>query len=210
MSRIVALTGAGISVASGLPTFGEDTWRGRPVRQLLTKSFFVRYPEEFYNYYWEGLTPWQEAQPNAAHLALAQAGATIITQNIDGLHQAAGSQDVLELHGNLRELICEACGTLYAAKDRRVAAGVPHCPVDQQILKPNVVLFEEVPHGFDTAIELLSGADWLLVIGTSLQVAPACYLPEFARRLRVPVKIINDAAEIEVPRWLREQRLLPN
>lgn len=208
MARIVALTGAGISVASGLPTFGEDTWRGRPVRELLTKSFFVRNPEEFYHYYWEGLTPWQEAQPNAAHIALARSGAVVITQNIDGLHQAAGSQDVLELHGNLRELVCEDCGTLYRAKDRRAAAGVPRCPKDQHILKPNVVLFEEVPHGFDTAIERLPGADWLLVVGTSLQVAPACYLPEFAHRFRVPVKIINDAAEAEVPRWLCEKKLL--
>lgn len=208
MARIVALTGAGISVASGLPTFGDDTWRGRPVRQLLTKSFFLRYPEEFYDYYWGGLRSWVKAQPNAAHLALAQAGAYIITQNIDGLHQAAGSTQVLELHGNLRELICEHCRTLYPAENWEGDAGVPLCPADEQILKPNVVLFEETPYGFDTALEKVSKADWLLVIGTSLQVAPACYLPEFARRWRIPVVIINEAAEVKVPQWLREHQFL--
>ncbi len=209
MANIVAFTGAGISVASGLPTFGDDTWRGRPVRELLTKTFFLRHPEEFYAYYWEGLYGWQEASPNPAHLSLARAGASIITQNIDGLHQAAGSEDVLELHGNLRELVCEKCNTLYKSCDWRARAGVPLCPSDGHILKPNVVLFEEIPHGFDEAIERIRGADWLLVIGTSLQVAPACYLPEFARRWRIPVVIINEAAEIEVPRWLQEHGFLP-
>jgi NAD-dependent deacetylase len=210
MTRIVALTGAGISVASGLPTFGDATWRERPVRQLLTKSFFLRNPEEFYDYYWAGLRPWLKAKPNAAHLALAQAGAFIITQNIDGLHQAAGSPHVIELHGNLRELVCEHCGTLYPAEQWEAAAAVPLCPVDQHILKPNVVLFEETPHGFDEALEQLAEADWLLVVGTSLQVAPACYLPQFARRWRIPVEIINEAAEVNVPRWLRERQLLSN
>ena len=133
------------------------------------------------DYYWAGLRPWLKAKPNAAHLALTQAGAFIITQNIDGLHQAAGSPHVIELHGNLRELVCEHCGTLYPAEQWEAAAAVPLCPVDQHILKPNVVLFEETPHGFDEALEQLAEADWLLVVGTSLQVAPACYLPQFAQ-----------------------------
>lgn len=210
MSHIVALTGAGISVASGLPTFSDAMWKGQPVRRLLTKSFFLRHPEEFYEYYWAGLRPWRLAKPNAAHRALAEAGAYIITQNIDGLHQAAGSRQVLELHGNLQELVCEHCGAFYPADDWQAVPGIPICPSDQHILKPNVVLFEETPHGFEEALELLAKADWLLVVGTSLQVAPACYLPQFARRWRIPVDIINEAAEINVPRWLKERGLLSN
>lgn len=204
MPNIVAFTGAGISVASGLPTFAVATWRGQPVRHLLSKSFFVANPKRFYEYFWEGLYSWRTAAPNPAHLALAEGEATIITQNIDGLHQAAGSKKVIELHGNLREFICEKCGRLYPVDDW--AQGVlPYCPHDDNLLKPNVILFGEVPYGFDAARECLRGADGLLVIGTSLEVAPACYLPAIARWRRIPVHIINDAAEIKVPQFMREK-----
>ncbi len=199
MLKIAALTGAGISVASGLPTFAQAEWRGRSVRDFLTKSFFVRYPNMFYEYFWEALEPWNNAEPNAAHLALAEAGVAIVTQNIDGLHQKAGSSNVVELHGNLRELICERCGRVEAVTDWKGRDEVPRCSTDNSILKPNVVLFEETPHYWDRALELALGADVLLVVGTSLEVAPACYLPELARRQRIKVVMLNRDAVTEVP-----------
>jgi NAD-dependent deacetylase len=205
--KLVALTGAGISVASGLPTFAEGYWRGRPVRDLLSKTYFLSHPETFYEYFWEALQPWRKARPNPAHLALAEANVEIITQNIDGLHQAAGSSDVIEMHGNLREFVCERCGALENVDDWP-AAGVPRCRHDDSILKPNVVLFEETPFGWDEAVARVLGADQLLVIGTSLEVAPACYLPYIAQRQRIPVRIINQSAETEVPRLLQQLKAL--
>lgn len=199
MVRIAALTGAGISVASGLPTFAEAEWRGKQVREYLTKSFFIRHPDAFYEYFWDALEPWTSAQPNKAHLALAEAGVSVITQNIDGLHQKAGSKEVVELHGNLRELICEHCGAVEAVEHWRDRALVPRCPVDGSILKPDVVLFEEIPHNWDQAMEVILQADALLVVGTSLEVAPACYLPELARRRGIKALVLNTDAVQEVP-----------
>lgn len=205
--NVVALTGAGISVASGLPTFADAVWEGRPVRDYLSLSYFRRRPEQFYRYFWSAVYPWRQAQPNPAHLALAAAEIGVITQNIDGLHQQAGSQAVLELHGDLRQLVCLDCGALQPVLAANVGT-VPLCPHCAAILKPHVVLFEEMPLHWEEALDRLEQAELLLVVGTSLEVAPACYLPEYARRWRIPVLAFNQAAERELPRRLRELGLL--
>lgn len=205
MHDLVALTGAGISVASGLPTFAEASWRGRDVRSILTKSYFLRNPEEFYEYFWEGLWPWTKAEPNEAHYALAVARAAVITQNIDGLHQKAGSREAIELHGNLRELICERCGCLQPVADWLSVKGVPRCSRDGTLLKPRVVLFEEQPLAWEESMEAAVQSKLFLVIGTSLEVAPACYLPSLASRAGAEVVIINESADRLVPSLLKKR-----
>ncbi len=202
MAAVIAFTGAGISVASGLPTF-DFTWRGLPARALLSRSAFRRDPELFYDFFREALGRWGAAAPNAAHLALAQAGIPVITQNIDGLHQRAGSRLVCELHGNLREMLCLACGKLVPLD--LPEASVPRCTCGG-ICKPNVVLFEEGLHDWEQAVALLQEVRHLLVVGTSLAVAPACYLPEMAAARGAEVEIINTDAHLLVPAALDRLR----
>ena len=198
MAKIVALTGAGISVASGLPTF-DFQWRGIPARDLLTLSSFQADPERFYLFFREALAAWSNATPNAAHLALARAGIPIITQNIDGLHQAAGSCHVCELHGNLHSLLCLRCGTKTPLT--LPADGIPMCACGG-VLKPDVVLFDEQLHEWGEAAALLLDVERLLVIGTSLAVAPACHLPGIAAAHGARIDMVNDAAEEKVPALL--------
>ena len=202
MKKVVAFTGAGISVESGLPTF-DFTWRGIPARELLTLSSFLADPERFYLFFREALARWHAAAPNAAHLALARAGIPVITQNIDGFHQRAGSRIVVELHGNLRHLVCLGCGR------REPLAlppeGLPFCRCGR-ILKPDVVLFDEVLHDWEEAMAILAGAGHLLVIGTSLTVAPACFIPGYAAACGATVEIINEAAATKVPEALARLR----
>lgn len=195
MARVAAFTGAGISVPSGLPTFDFE-WRGIPARALLTRTFFRARPETFYEFFREALALWNKAAPNAAHLALADAGIPVITQNIDGLHQRAGSRVVCELHGNLRELICIRCG--HRRPLSLPDAGLPLCGCGA-VLKPDVVLFEEELPGWDEALRMLDGIAHLLVIGTSLAVAPACYLPQYAESQGACIEIINEDADRLVP-----------
>jgi NAD-dependent deacetylase len=195
MKRLVAFTGAGISVASGLPTF-DFCWRGIPARDLLTLPFFLRDPEQFYAFFREALVAWTGAAPNEAHLALARARIPVVTQNIDGLHQRAGSESVCELHGSLREMVCLTCGWrvgLSLPKD-----GPPLCRCGK-VLKPDVVLFEEPLQDWEEALALLASADHVLVVGTSLAVAPACYLPQLAARQGATIELLNEDAARQVP-----------
>ncbi|NLG85451.1 MAG: NAD-dependent protein deacylase [Firmicutes bacterium] len=209
MKKVVAFTGAGISVASGLPTF-DFTWRGIPARDLLTIESFLADPERFYLFFREALARWQAATPNPAHRALAAAEIPVITQNIDGLHQRAGSRVVVELHGNLRHMVCLGCG--HREPLVLPPTGLPLCRCGR-VLKPDVVLFGEELHGWEEAIALLEGVEHLLVIGTSLTVAPACYIPGYAAASGATVEIINEAAATKVPeavaRLRREGAIAP-
>ncbi|MGQ9780230.1 MAG: SIR2 family NAD-dependent protein deacylase [Bacillota bacterium] len=202
MKKVVAFTGAGISVESGLPTF-DFTWRGIPARELLTLSSFLADPERFYLFFREALARWHAAAPNAAHLALAEAEIPVITQNIDGLHQRAGSRVVVELHGNLRTLVCLGCG--HREPLVLPPEGLPLCRCGR-VLKPDVVLFGEQLHGWEEAMALLRGVEHLLVIGTSLTVAPACYIPGYAAAAGATIEVINDAAATKVPEALARLR----
>ncbi len=199
--RPVALTGAGISAPSGVPTF-DIPWKNRPVREFLTRRYYRRDPYGFFELFC-AMQAWTTAAPNAAHLALAAHGVAIITQNIDGLHQKAGSEDVIELHGNLRRILCPACGRvtpaadlcedlrpLYAAGDRDAVLRRITCPCGA-LLDMDVGLYDDAVRRLDEAAGRLMDADLLLVIGTSLQVYPAAALPDIARQRGTPLLIEN-------------------
>ena len=199
--RIVFFGGAGVSTESGIPDFRSEDGLYRqsyryPPETILSRSFFERHPEEFFAFYRDKML-FPEAKPNPVHRRLAeweQAGrlAAVVTQNIDGLHQKAGSKNVLELHGSVLRNFCMACGAAYSV-DNLLALraqsddSVPRCPACGGIVKPDVVLYEEplnerTVHG---AVNAIAQADLLVVAGTSLAVYPAAGLIDFftGRRL---------------------------
>lgn len=201
--RPVALTGAGISAPSGVPTFQVD-WKGRPIRDFLGRAFCERDPVGFYELFLT-LEKWCHAEPNAAHRALAEMNVPVITQNIDGLHQKAGSTQVLELHGNLRDMVCARCGRrvnasdvcdtlrpLYATGDheaiREGLRDALRCPCGGR-LSHDVVLYGDPVRELDAAFAWLEDADLLLVIGTSLETYPAAALPGIAQKNGVRVLV---------------------
>ncbi|WP_018131964.1 SIR2 family NAD-dependent protein deacylase [Effusibacillus pohliae] len=193
----VAITGAGISVASGLPT-GSGEWQGIELRDFFTLDMFLHSTERFYRYYRHMLRHWKQAKPNPAHYALARHGMPIITQNIDGLHQRAGSPHVLELHGNLRELVCRGCAAIFSS-DLVYTESIPKCPSCGHLLKPDIVLVGEDVYHFATAVDWVGKADLLLVVGTRLEMEPCRQLPEIARRNGAPVFTLNRHAEQILP-----------
>lgn len=186
--RIVFFGGAGVSTESGIPDFRSADGiysRARDItwapEELLSASFLRRYPEVFFDYYRKNLIH-PQAEPNAAHRALAaleRSGrlSAVITQNIDGLHQAAGSENVLELHGNINRNYCETCGREYPLDFVLNSTGVPTCTCGG-IVRPDVVLYEEALDSdvLERAIAELQAADTLIVGGTSLSVYPAAGL----------------------------------
>jgi NAD-dependent deacetylase len=200
--RIVALSGAGISKPSGIPDFRSDSgvWRQHNPFEVASIQAFQEHPERFYDWIRPLLHTIQQAQPNPAHVALArleQASrlATVITQNIDGLHQRAGSKEVLELHGHLRSATCIECGRQIPAEAalREVERGrVPRCSCGGAF-KPDVVLFNELlPQGlFWLAQRAIEHCDLLLVAGTSLEVFPVCDMPALAKRHGARLIIVN-------------------
>lgn len=183
---IVFFGGAGVSTESGIPDFRStgglyhQQWK-YPPEVILSHTFYESNPEEFFRFYRaKMLMP--GAKPNAAHRKLAEweAGGrlkAVITQNIDGLHQAAGSRKVLELHGSVHRNHCERCGKFYGLDDILRTEGVPRCSCGG-IIKPDVVLYEEgLDQGtLEEAVRCLAAADLLIIGGTSLNVYPAAGL----------------------------------
>ena len=206
-SRIVFFGGAGVSTESGIPDFrsadGLYSQKYRyPPEQIISHSFFMRDPEEFYRFYRDRMI-YPEARPNAAHLKLAElerAGklTAVITQNIDGLHSAAGSQNVIELHGSVHRNHCMKCGKPFGLEYILSVPGVPRCNCGG-IVKPDVVLYEEPldEDCINRAINAISEADMLIIGGTSLAVQPAAGLIRFfnGRRLAVINKTPTSADE---------------
>ena len=199
---IVFFGGAGVSTESGIPDFRSTDGLyhqqyAYPPETILSHTFYERKSEEFFRFYRDKLLR-LDAQPNAAHKKLAeleQAGKlrAVITQNIDGLHQKAGSKRVYELHGSVLRNYCEACGKFYDAEYMLRSDGVPRCSCGGRI-KPDVVLYEE---GLDSdtvsgAVRAIAEADMLIVGGTSLVVYPAAGLIEYYRGHRLVV--INKTA----------------
>lgn len=187
--RIVFFGGAGVSTESGVPDFRSQdglyrqTWK-YPPETILSHTFFRQNTAEFYEFYRAKMLP-LEAKPNAAHKKLAElerAGnlTAVITQNIDGLHQAAGSRNVLELHGSVHRNYCTRCGRFFDADFIKKSQGVPRCDCGG-IVKPDVVLYEESLDGdvISRAVEALENADLLIVGGTSLAVYPAAGLIQY-------------------------------
>lgn len=182
-SRIVFFGGAGVSTESGIPDFRSadgiyhQKYKYSP-EQVVSHSFFLQYPEAFYEFYREKMML-LDAKPNPAHYKLAQmekAGklTAVVTQNIDGLHQAAGSRTVYELHGSIHRNYCMKCGRFYDAEYVKQSSGIPRC-VCSGVIKPDVVLYEEGldPKTIRGAVEAIAEADTLIIGGTSLVVYPA-------------------------------------
>lgn len=202
--KIVFFGGAGVSTESGVPDFrSEDGLYHQkykyPPEVILSHSFYRSHTKDFYDFYFEKILvdgigpeadPAMEIKPNAAHLKLAEMEAkgkltAVVTQNIDGLHQKAGSQTVYELHGSIHRNYCEKCGKFfdggYMLQHR--ADGVPKCDACQGEIKPDVVLYEE---GLDSrtienAVRAIAEADLLIIGGTSLAVYPAAGLVDYFR-----------------------------
>ncbi|MBR6718488.1 MAG: NAD-dependent protein deacylase [Oscillospiraceae bacterium] len=184
---IVFFGGAGVSTESGIPDFRSvdglyNQKYDYPPETILSHTFFMRHPEEFYRFYRDKMLC-EGAQPNAAHKKLAeweQQGKlnAVITQNIDGLHQAAGSKKVLELHGSVLRNHCRQCGKFYDLAAVKAAKGVPRCALCGGMLKPDVVLYEESLDNdvMDEAIRCIREADMMIIGGTSLAVYPAAGL----------------------------------
>ena len=195
--NIVFFGGAGVSTESGIPDFRsvDGLYHQNydyPPETIISHSFFVAHPEEFYKFYKEKMLI-LNAQPNAAHRKLAELErcgklAGVITQNIDGLHQAAGSKRVLELHGSVHRNYCMKCGKFYDAAYIRDAVGIPWCTCGGMI-KPDVVLYEESLDGdtLEQSVEMISHGDMLIIGGTSLVVYPAAGLLRYYRGNRLVV-----------------------
>ena len=189
--NIVFFGGAGVSTESGIPDFRstDGLYHQKfdyPPETILSHTFFYQHPEYFFKFYREKMLP-LDYQPNEAHkklAALEQAGKlrAIVTQNIDGLHQKAGSKCVYELHGSVYRNYCEKCGKFYPPEYIRDSAGVPRCTCGG-IVKPDVVLYEEAldEKTLAGAISAIRHADMLLVGGTSLTVYPAAGLLGYYR-----------------------------
>lgn len=184
--RIVFFGGAGVSCESGIPDFrSQDGLYNQqyayPPEEILSHHFFMQNPEEFYRFYRDKML-YPKAKPNAAHLKLAQWEEqgklrAVITQNIDGLHQMAGSRRVYELHGSIHRNRCKKCGKFYGLETILSTQGVPRCECGGMI-KPEVVLYEEAldQSVIEQAVNALMEADLLMVGGTSLNVYPAAGL----------------------------------
>jgi NAD-dependent deacetylase len=199
---IVFFGGAGVSTESGIPDFRsvdglynqKYDW---PPEEILSRSFFDSRPKEFYRFYRDKMLC-LDAQPNAAHRKLAQLEAagklrSIVTQNIDGLHQKAGSKRVWELHGSVHRNFCMRCGKPYPVEEIQKGTGVPRCACGG-IIKPDVVLYEESLNDevMNGALRDIQSADMLIIGGTSLAVYPAAGLVRYYRGNRLV--LINKSA----------------
>ena len=188
--RAVALTGAGVSVESGIPDFRSESglWRRFDPMEYATLDCFFNNPAKAWKLYRALGTALQGKKPNPAHLALADMERRneitgVLTQNIDGLHQAAGSRTVVELHGNHATLHCLGCGHTEPFDAAILQPGpVPSCPACGKALKPNAVLFGEPVREANMARALMNGCRTLLMIGTSADVVPACLFPEAVQK----------------------------
>lgn len=183
--NIVFFGGAGVSTESGIPDFRSDTgiYNYTP-EEVLSHNYFKNHTEEFFNYYKNHLV-FNDAKPNHAHLKLAEgehAGKVkaAITQNVDGLHQKAGSKNVLELHGNFNRNYCQFCSKEYGVEKILNSNGIPYCECGG-IIKPDVILYQEPLKNdiINKSIDYISKADTLIIGGTSLVVYPAAGLIQY-------------------------------
>ncbi|MFN8373519.1 MAG: NAD-dependent deacylase [Anaerolineae bacterium] len=203
--HVVAFTGAGISTPSGIPDFRSTEsglWNQVDPMEVASLYGFRQNPQAFYDWIRPLARLTWEAQPNAAHYALARLEAggylkAIITQNIDMLHTRAGNKQIFELHGHMREMTCTHCFGLYLSDPimtKFVEDGiVPRCPKCNGVLKPNVILFgEQLPmREFQGAQRAARNCDLMIIVGSSLEVAPASDLPLMALRSGAKLIIVN-------------------
>lgn len=199
----VVLTGAGVSTGSGIPDFrtpGKGIWEKVDPFKVTSISAFEANPQRFYHFYRPRIEMLSRVSPNSAHKAIAQLEKMdfvkcLITQNIDNLHQRAGSKKIIKVHGSLSEAICRRCGKVISAKllIKKIDHSkdkVPYCDCSG-VFKPNVVLFGEMLPNLDNAIFESMRADLMLVIGSSLQVSPVNMLPQYCLNNRGKLVIVN-------------------
>ena len=215
-NHIVFFGGAGVSTESGIPDFRSKdglyklkSKYGRPYEEMLSHDYFYEDTKTFYKFYKEFMIT--NAKPNKAHLFLAELekkkDVTIITQNIDGLHQIAGSKKVIELHGSIHRNYCTRCGRFYSLKEMLSLGEIPLCESCKGIVKPEVTLYQEMlnEEAIENAISALRKADLLIVAGTSLKVYPANGLIHYFGGNRVvvinkePLYLTNVTLEINDP-----------
>lgn len=191
-NNIVFFGGAGVSTESGIPDFRSSNGlfnqklnKTFTPEQLVSHTFFIRYPEDFFDFYRDKLI-YQDAKPNDAHISLAKLEKmgklkAVVTQNIDGLHQIAGSKNVYELHGSVHRNYCMKCHAFYDVNFIVNSKGVPKCTKCGGTVKPDVVLYEESLNEdtIDSAVNAISKADTLIIGGTSLMVYPASGLIQY-------------------------------
>ncbi|MGD1834854.1 MAG: SIR2 family NAD-dependent protein deacylase, partial [Nitrososphaeraceae archaeon] len=198
--KTVFLTGAGISKESGIPTFRESDglWKKHDPTKLASLSAFLNNPTLVWEFFIDRQKLINNCHPNEAHKAISnienlKKNSWILTQNIDGLHQRSGSKNIIELHGNIFEIICIHCDYTEKIDVKNIKFSVPpQCKKCGKILKPNVILFEESlnQEKWSKAVEIASTSDIMFIIGTSLNVGPANLLPDYARE--------NNAVLIEI------------
>lgn len=199
-SNIVFLGGAGVSTESGIPDFRsgagiyntESGTKYRPI-DIIAHDFFIEHPEDFYDFYKRKLI-YPDARPNKAHKALVRLERqgklkAIITQNIDNLHQEAGSKCVIELHGSVFRNYCMDCGKKFDIEYIAAQDGVPHCDKCGGIVRPDIVLYEEnLEHqNVDNAIKAVKKCDLMIIAGTSLTVYPAATFAQFLKHDRIVI-----------------------
>lgn len=199
--HVVALTGAGVSTASGIPDFRSPggVYSKYP-EYVFDIDYFCTDPSGFYRFWKEALLPMNQAKPNSVHLLLAELERlgflkAIITQNIDRLHQKAGSKNVIELHGNIHEHYCVKCGKEYSideVKELLYANPVPYCSCSG-LIRPNIVFFgENLPSSaLNEAMKHARNCDLMVVLGSSLVVYPAAQLPIIAKEHNATLFIVN-------------------
>lgn len=215
--KIVFFSGAGISTESGIPDFRSSLglyskeYQNLNPEYILSHSCFEKNPELFYKFYFEKMI-YKNAKPNLAHLAIAKwqekKNVIVITQNIDGLHQIAGSKIVYELHGSIFKNYCVICNQYYSLEQMEKLKdwqGIPRCENDNKIIKPSVVLYEEALDQFtlENAVEAISDSDLIIVGGTSLTVYPAAGLINYRKSSAKLVIIdknpnINSQADLKI------------
>lgn len=217
-SNAVFFGGAGMSTESGIPDFRSangvyNKTFGKIIRpeEIVTHSFFMHCPEDFFEFYRTRIV-YLDAKPNAGHIALAELErrghlSAIVTQNIDGLHQAAGSKNVFELHGSVRRSFCVKCGENYDLNYIMENKPIPYCKKCGGIVRPDVVLYEEILEDtiLKAAINAISNADTLIVGGTSLVVYPAAGLVDyFNGEYLVIINKSETHADVEAELIIRE------
>ena len=198
--HIVFFGGAGVSTESGIKDFRSkdglynlQSKYGRPYEEMLSHTYFYEHTDTFYKFYKEFMIP-EGVKPNAAHIFLAnlekKKDVVVITQNIDGLHQEAGSKRVIELHGSIHRNHCDRCGEFYSLDDLlKIEGDIPFCPKCHGIIKPDVVLYEEplFEGVMEDALYHIMNADLFIIAGTSLRVYPASGLIRFFRGKNIVV-----------------------
>ena len=206
----VALTGAGASTESGIPDFRSPTgiWAEFDPLEYATLGAFRSDPKKVWRFYAPRFDMLGAAEPNRVHVALAELESrglvrAIVTQNIDALHQRAGSQDVIEIHGSIRTSSCPSCSSRYPLAEVvpliEAGDGVPECPSCGAILKPDVVFFDELlpPGAMERATELAGEAGLMLVVGSGLEVYPVAALPQVTLNAGGKVAVVN-----QTPTWV--------